>query len=111
MNYVIGVDIGTQSTKALLVDQHGTIVAQHASSYQPDTPRPLWAEQWPAVWFKAVVECIAACVDQGERSGRRDAVDQGRLREQPVRRLGYSSRQRNAPARTMPDLDGSTRDA
>jgi xylulokinase len=69
MNYVIGVDIGTQSTKALLVDQHGAIVAQHASSYRPDTPRPLWAEQWPAVWLKAVIECIAACVAEAKAAG------------------------------------------
>ncbi|MDR6420040.1 xylulokinase [Paraburkholderia phenoliruptrix] len=69
MEYVIGVDIGTQSTKALLVDRHGAIVAQQASSYQPDTPRPLWAEQWPAVWFKAVTECIAACVQQAKEAG------------------------------------------
>ncbi|WP_025602311.1 FGGY-family carbohydrate kinase [Burkholderia sp. WSM2230] len=69
MEYVIGVDIGTQSTKALLVDRHGAIVAQHASSYQPDTPRPLWAEQWPAVWFKAVTECVAACVQTAKQAG------------------------------------------
>jgi ribulokinase len=62
MDYVIGIDIGTQSTKALLCDARGNIVAQHASSYHPDTPRPLWAEQWPAVWLDAVMEAIAACV-------------------------------------------------
>ena len=55
MDYVIGVDIGTQSTKALLCDTGGNIVAQHASHYHPDTPRPLWAEQWPAVWLDAVM--------------------------------------------------------
>ena len=43
--YVIGVDIGTQSTKALLCDAAGRIVAQHAKGYRPDTPKPLWAEQ------------------------------------------------------------------
>ena len=69
MDYVIGVDIGTQSTKALLVDQHGAIVAQHAAGYQPDTPKPLWAEQWPSVWLKAVTECIAACVTKGREAG------------------------------------------
>ena len=69
MEYVIGVDIGTQSTKALLVDRHGTIVAQHASSYQPDTPRLLWAEQWPAVWLKAVAECISRCVEKARTEG------------------------------------------
>ena len=59
---VIGVDIGTQSTKALLCDARGRILASHAKGYQPDTPRPLWAEQWPEVWLDAVVECIADCV-------------------------------------------------
>ncbi|MBM3116138.1 FGGY-family carbohydrate kinase [Jeongeupia naejangsanensis] len=58
MAYVIGVDIGTQSTKALLVDAGGAIIAQHAQGYQVDTPRPLWAEQWPQVWFDAVCECV-----------------------------------------------------
>jgi len=62
--YVIGVDIGTQSTKALLTDARGRIVAQHSAGYRPDTPRPLWAEQWPAVWLDAVQTSIAACVAQ-----------------------------------------------
>jgi ribulokinase len=61
-DYVIGVDIGTQSTKALLTDARGRIVAQRVKGYRPDTPRPLWAEQWPDVWLDAVVECIAGCV-------------------------------------------------
>ena len=61
-SFVIGVDIGTQSTKALLCDAGGRIVAQHSKAYRPDTPRPLWAEQWPVVWLDAVVECIAGCV-------------------------------------------------
>lgn len=62
MDHVIGVDIGTQSTKALLVDADGHIVAQHSQGYQPDTPRPLWAEQWPAVWLEAVFAGIAGCM-------------------------------------------------
>ncbi|HDR8909784.1 TPA: hypothetical protein QDA72_004240, partial [Burkholderia multivorans] len=69
MEYVIGVDIGTQSTKALLVDRHGTIVAQRAAGYRPDTPKPLWAEQWPQVWFDAVLDCIAGCVEEARTRG------------------------------------------
>jgi sugar (pentulose or hexulose) kinase len=61
MDYVIGIDIGTQSTKALLCDARGKIITQHSSSYHPDTPQPLWAEQWPAVWLDAVIECAAGC--------------------------------------------------
>ncbi len=70
MNYVIGVDIGTQSTKALLVDAAGVIVAQHAIAYQVDTPRPLWAEQWPEVWYQAVLGCVAAVVEQSQVAPR-----------------------------------------
>lgn len=37
MDYVIGVDIGTQSTKALLVGADGKIVASESQAYQVDT--------------------------------------------------------------------------
>ncbi|WP_213881609.1 FGGY-family carbohydrate kinase [Pseudomonas sp. dw_358] len=66
MDYVIGVDIGTQSTKALLVDAQGCILAQHSHSYKVDTPKPRWAEQWPQVWLDAVRLCIAGCVDKAQ---------------------------------------------
>jgi xylulokinase len=60
-HYVIGLDIGTQSTKALLCDTAGRIVAQHRVEYQPDTPYPSWAQQDAAVWLQAVHTCLAAC--------------------------------------------------
>ena len=56
--YVIGVDIGTQSTKAVLVGAKARIVAQDSESYQVETPHPMWAQQWPQVWLDAVVKCI-----------------------------------------------------
>ena len=56
---VIGVDIGTQSTKAVLVRRDGTILAQASRAYAPDTPRPNWAEQHPDVWVEAVEACVA----------------------------------------------------
>ena len=60
--HVIGVDIGTQSTKAVLVTGAGKIVAQSSRAYQVETPQALWAEQWPDVWLDAVEACIAGCV-------------------------------------------------
>ncbi|RON63125.1 FGGY-family carbohydrate kinase [Pseudomonas fluorescens] len=62
MNYVMGVDIGTQSTKALLVDGQGRIIAQHSQGYRVDTPTVRWAQQWPQVWLDAVEECVAQCM-------------------------------------------------
>ena len=46
METVIGIDIGTQSTKALVLDGKGQILAEHSRGYRVDTPHPLWAEQW-----------------------------------------------------------------
>jgi xylulokinase len=62
---VIGVDIGTQSTKAVLVScTDGRILAQQTRAYQPDTPQALWAEQWPQVWLDAVEQCVTSLVAQ-----------------------------------------------
>jgi ribulokinase len=62
MKYVIGVDIGTQSTKALLCDERGRVVAQASKGYHPDTPQPFWAEQEAQVWVEAVFSCLADVV-------------------------------------------------
>ena len=62
METVIGIDIGTQSTKALVLDGNGRILAEHSRGYRVDTPRPLWAEQWPDVWWEAVLGCLSACL-------------------------------------------------
>ncbi len=68
--HVIGVDIGTQSTKAILVDEDGRLIAQSSHAYQVDSPHPLWAEQWPEVWMGALQIRIrsvlrGAAVDSG----------------------------------------------
>lgn len=60
--HVIGIDIGTQSTKALVLDGQGRIIASHQQGYRVDTPQPRWAEQWPDVWWQAVVACIKGCL-------------------------------------------------
>ena len=59
MDAVIGIDIGTQSTKAVMAGPDGAILAQTSHSYAPDTPRPNWAEQWPDIWVRAVERCLA----------------------------------------------------
>ncbi|GAA5172209.1 MULTISPECIES: FGGY-family carbohydrate kinase [Halomonadaceae] len=66
METVIGIDIGTQSTKAVVIDRQGRILAEHGQGYRVDTPRPLWAEQWPNVWWEAVLNCIRACLEASE---------------------------------------------
>ena len=49
--YVIGVDLGTQSLKGLLVDPSGKIVAEASCAHDPIYPNPAWAEQVVADWI------------------------------------------------------------
>jgi xylulokinase len=62
--HVIGVDIGTQSTKAVLVAADGTIVAQASRAYAVETPRALWAEQRAEVWLVAVAQAVKEVVER-----------------------------------------------
>lgn len=62
MEYVIGVDIGMQSIKVLLVDWYGMIVVWCLVGYQFDMLCLLWVEQWLYVWFDVVFDCIGGCV-------------------------------------------------
>ncbi|WP_370519537.1 gluconokinase [Listeria sp. PSOL-1] len=57
-HYIMGVDIGTSSTKAVLFDQSGNIIMNYAVHYELITDIDGKAEQDPAEIFAAVVEAI-----------------------------------------------------
>lgn len=59
---VIGVDIGTSSTKAVLYDDEGRMLARHAVEYPLYTPSPGAAEQDPEQIVAAVLVTLAAVV-------------------------------------------------
>ncbi len=58
MAYTIGIDVSTTATKALLMDARAEIVAVAAHGYAFDTPRPLWSEQDPALWWEATTKSL-----------------------------------------------------
>ena len=60
MRAAIGLDIGTTAVKALAVDETGAVVARAESGYPLATPRPGWAEQDPADWWRATERALAA---------------------------------------------------
>lgn len=68
MNYLLGIDIGTSGTKALLIDAKngGQVVTSSTRTYPLYTPKPMWAEQEPEDWWQAT---IAAVADILETSG------------------------------------------
>ncbi|MFD2670314.1 gluconokinase [Marinicrinis sediminis] len=55
---VLAVDIGTTSTKALIVSREGEVHATHSVKYPLHVPRPGYAEQDPAQIAEAALEAI-----------------------------------------------------
>ncbi|MDR1932099.1 MAG: FGGY-family carbohydrate kinase [Spirochaetales bacterium] len=62
MKYLIGIDIGTSGTKAIIMDTGGKLLASNLQTYDVLTPKALWAEQWPDVWLGAAEASIRAVV-------------------------------------------------
>jgi xylulokinase len=61
--YLIGVDMGTGSTKGVLVEADGTVVATASRPHQMSLPRPRWAEMdAEADWWGDTVAVIAELV-------------------------------------------------
>ena len=55
MDTLLGIDMGTGSTKGVLVDSSGTVLAAETISHGMDLPRPGWAEvDAEAVWWREV---------------------------------------------------------
>ena len=52
--YYIGIDLGTSSTKMLLLDEQGVIHAEVAHDYPLEFPQPGWSQQDLAHWWQAV---------------------------------------------------------
>lgn len=69
MGYLIGIDSSTTATKALLIDETGNVVAVAATEYDYDTPKPLWSEQDPHLWWRGTVNSIQQVLAQSGVSG------------------------------------------
>ncbi|HPT63123.1 MAG TPA: FGGY-family carbohydrate kinase [Candidatus Atribacteria bacterium] len=64
--YFLGIDVGTQGLRSGIFDARGNVVALSFYSYPEHHPRPGWAEQDPADWWKAIQDTVRRCVIQGE---------------------------------------------
>lgn len=54
---ILGIDIGTGGSRALVVDDAGTILASSTAPHEPFASLgPAWAEQDPADWWQAAVK-------------------------------------------------------
>ncbi|MFM7428129.1 MAG: xylulokinase [Elainella sp.] len=64
---LLGIDLGTGSVKALLLDANGTVLAEAAQPYRVDSPKPGWAETDPQAWWRATGAAVRQVVAQAAR--------------------------------------------
>ena len=62
---VLGIDVGTGGTRAVLLGEDGALVASATADHAPfASPRTAWAEQDPADWWRASQEALRAVLSQ-----------------------------------------------
>ena len=54
----LGLDIGTSSVKAVLVDDSQTVIDQATATLSLSRPKPLWSEQDPQDWWRATNKAV-----------------------------------------------------
>jgi xylulokinase len=66
----LGIDLGTSSVKAVVLDRGHRLVASGSAPLSLDAPEPLWREQDPAQWWQACDAAVGAALQELRRSGR-----------------------------------------
>jgi xylulokinase len=61
-NYVIGIDIGTQSTKSSIFDTDGNLVGEATQATALHTPKPDWVEQDAEELYQSAVQTVRRAV-------------------------------------------------
>lgn len=75
MSHVLGIDVSTTATKAVVLDAHGLVRATGSVEYAFETPRPRWSEQDPRLWWDGAVGAIrSAMAGAGLRGDDVEAV-------------------------------------
>lgn len=58
MSLAMGIDLGTSSTKTIIITEAGEVVSAATAAYPLSTPQPGWVEQNPEDWWLAVCKTI-----------------------------------------------------
>ncbi len=85
MEYILGIDVGTGGTRAVLVDREGAIVSSATCAHQPFvSPQIGWAEQKPEDWYQAAGSAI------------REAISNARVTPSSISAVGLAGQMHGA---------------
>ncbi len=72
--HLLGIDVGTGGTRALILDCQGRVVSAATEEHEPfASPRIGWAEQNPEDWWRACVIAVRKALDAAKVDGGRIA--------------------------------------
>jgi xylulokinase len=69
MGLVLGIDVSTTATKAILIDPAGAVRGIGTADLRVSMPQPLWSEQDPADWWSAAQTAIGGALASANASG------------------------------------------
>ncbi len=85
MDLILGIDVGTGGSRAVLVGADGRVLASATVEHAPFTsPRTAWAEQEPEDWWRACRQAI------------REVLSTGRAQPSSIRAVGLSGQMHGA---------------
>jgi len=90
-NLLLGIDVSTTATKALLSDERGAVIAVAATEYPFETPHPSWSEQDAALFWNGTVQSI------------RGVLEKSRANPKEIAAIGLTGQMHGA---TLLDKDG-----
>jgi xylulokinase len=68
---VLGIDVGTGGTRAVLIDAQGRVISSATAEHAPmSSPHIGWAEQSPEDWWRAACEATKACLAKSPAAAR-----------------------------------------
>ena len=68
--YVVGIDVGTTGTRAVIVNDRGNVVAAATADHEPfASPQIGWAEQQPEDWWRATCAAVKGALSAGNLTG------------------------------------------
>ncbi|GFP27644.1 xylulokinase [Candidatus Hakubella thermalkaliphila] len=70
MGYLLGIDLGTTSVKAILIDENGKTFGLGSEEYPLLIPRAGWAEQDPEKWWEVVKRVVGTVVGRSGVNGK-----------------------------------------